>query len=327
MRLLVVAILMTSIARADDCHSQIMIVLDRSCSMNDPPKPGGTRTKWELAGLALQKVTTDYAGKLDFGLIMFPDQTGMNCLQDGPIYVNVGPGNESKVVSTVMSTMPTGPCVTDIKPAFDQVSTDPAFAQAFTGSGPRRFVLFISDGMQTCGGNDKAIADSIKKLYDNGYPSYIVGFGNGVDPMALDQFATAGGVPRAVSGDGGGRLYYQADDAQQLDDALAKIVGTIAAEFTVCPGVPCPDSRCFQAGTECMMGFCQSPAPSPGTTNTTGTSGGSSGGDGGREGSSSTSGCGCDLGGAATSIPMLPFLFFFAWRVHRRFTGGERNPR
>src|SRR3954465_14780519 len=104
MRIFLVAMLMISAARADDCHSQIMIVLDRSCSMNMPPKPGGTQTKWELAGLALQKVTTNYAGKLDFGLIMFPDQTGMDCNQDGPIYVNVAPGQESTLVTKVMST-------------------------------------------------------------------------------------------------------------------------------------------------------------------------------------------------------------------------------
>src|SRR5581483_246789 len=135
-------------AAADDCHSNLMIVLDRSCSMQNPPQPGGTMSKWQLAGLALQKITTKYNGMLDFGLIMFPDQTGMNCLQDGAIYVNVGPGNESKLVSTVMSTMPTGACVTDIKPGVDQVSMDPVFAQKFAGMGARSFVLFISDGMQ-----------------------------------------------------------------------------------------------------------------------------------------------------------------------------------
>src|SRR5438128_2233373 len=189
MRVLVAMLLLAPLAHADDCHSDLMIVLDRSCSMNMPPKPGGTQTKWELAGLALQSATTKYAGKLDFGLIMFPDQTGMDCLQDGPIYVNVGPGNETAVVNKVMSTKPTGPCVTDIKPAIDQVSKDPAYAMPFAG-GARHFVLFISDGEQTCGGGNNQIAASVKALYDNGYPTYIVGFGDGVSPAALDQFAS-----------------------------------------------------------------------------------------------------------------------------------------
>jgi hypothetical protein len=36
--------------------------------MNRPPKAGVMQTKWELAGQALQKITTDYNGKLDLGL-------------------------------------------------------------------------------------------------------------------------------------------------------------------------------------------------------------------------------------------------------------------
>jgi MYXO-CTERM domain-containing protein len=323
-------------AAADNlCHSRLMIVLDRSCSMNMPPKKGGTQTKWELAGLALQTVTTKYQGMLDFGLIMFPDQTGMNCLQDGPIYVNVAPGNESKVVTTVMSTMPTGPCVTDIKPAVDQVSSDPAFGGLDGGTtggvGPRSFVLFISDGMQTCGGNANMIAASFQQLYDNGHPSYIVGFGDGVAPAALDQFAMAGGVPRKLgtdggTPDGGGRLYYQADDAQQLDDALDEIIGAVAAEFSVCPGVPCPDGRCFQAGASCVNGYCQAPEPDGGaSTGTSGSSTGSSGSStstsgatGGSSGSGgdlgtvnhgrATDGCGCGVGGEGAGSTL--FILF-----------------
>lgn len=292
-------------AAADDCHSNLMIVLDRSCSMQDPPKPGGTMSKWQLAGLALQKITTKYGGMLDFGLIMFPDQTGMNCVQDGPIYVGVGPGNESKLVTTVMSTMPTGPCVTDIKPAIDQVATDPVFAHKYTGLGPRSFVLFISDGMQTCGGNDNMIAASFGALDANGYPSYIVGFGGQVAPAALDQFATAGGVPRAA-GDGGGRLYYQADDAAGLDAALDAIVGAVvSAEFSSCPGPPCPDGKCFAPGQTCVNGSCI--GPSSGSDAGAGSGDGGSGGSGGT-GGKGASGCNCNLGGAG-AVPPLALLF------------------
>jgi MYXO-CTERM domain-containing protein len=316
MRVLVALLIFAASARADDCHSAVMIVLDRSCSMNQPPQPGGTQTKWELAGLALQTATTKYNGKLDFGLIMFPDQTGMDCLQDGPIYVNVGPGHESDVVTKVMSTMPTGPCVTDIKPAFDQVSKDPAYATKFAG-GARHFVLFISDGEQTCGGGNNQIAASIKALYDNGYPTYIVGFGGDVSPAALDQFATAGGLARpSPSPDMGGHLYYQADDGASLTAALDQIIGGSVGEFS-CPGAPCPDGRCFEAGLVCAGGFCQ-PSPPPNTT--TGTNGGSGGDGGGSTGGGSTGGgstgggstggpghstggCGCDVAGT-TSAPL-----------------------
>ncbi len=306
MRILVALLLLASSGRAlaDDCHSNVMFVIDRSCSMQQPPQPGGTMSKWTLAGLALQKVTTKYTGQLDFGLIMFPDQTGQSCLQDGPIYVNVGPGNESKVVTTVMSTMPNGPCVTTIKPAFDQVSTDPVFKSKYAGTGPRSFVLFISDGMQTCGGNDAAIVSSISALYNNGYDSYIVGFGGQVAPAALDMFATAGGVPRAT-GDAGGHLYYQADDAAGLDAALDEIVGSVVhTEFASCPGVPCPDGRCFASGQVCSGGFCVAPS-SGGDLSGVGGNGDGGGGPGGH----GASGCGCHVG-ARAPVPPSALVFF-----------------
>jgi hypothetical protein len=301
-------LLVAAPVRADDCHSNLMIVLDRSCSMNMPPKPGGAKTKWTLAGEALQTVTTKYNGQLDFGLIMFPDQTGQDCNQDGPIYVNVGPGNESSVVMKVMSTMPTGPCVTNIKPAFDQVSTDPRYKTPYTGNGPRGFVLFISDGQQTCGGSNKQIEQSVAALYTNGYPTYVVGFGGDVDPAALNQFAMAGGVPRAGgSADGGTPLYYQADDAQQLNDALDAIVGAVStAEFGGCPGIPCPDGRCFLMQSTCVSGFCTTPGSGGGDMGLTG------GGDGGNgNGKGTGSGCNCNLGGAAAGgAPLVGILMF-----------------
>ncbi len=285
--------------------------------MQQPPTAGGTMSKWQLAGLALQKVTTKYQGKLDFGLIMFPDQTGQACMQDGPIYVPVGPGNETKIVNTVMKTAPNGPCVTDIKPAFDQVSTDPVFAHPYSGTGPRSFVLFISDGKQTCGGNDAMIAASVMGLFANGYPSYIVGFGGQVDPAALDQFASAGGVPRAT-GDAGGNQYYQADDAASLDAALDEIVGgVVVSEFSSCPGPPCPDNRCFSA-LVCSGGYCVPPSSS--------SNDGFGGGDmnagvGGGPGGATKGGCGCELG-ARPSAPLfalaLVALLMFGRSLRRR---------
>jgi MYXO-CTERM domain-containing protein len=309
--LTVLALLSFALARparaADPCKSNLMIVLDRSCSMQKPPKAGVTQSKWQIAGAAIQTLTTKYMGKLDFGLIMFPDETAQSCLQDGNIYVNVGPDRETQVVSAVMGTQPNGPCVTDIKPAFDQVETDPAFATKYDGTGPRGFVLFISDGEQTCGGTNAQITASIKKLYDDGWPSYVVGFGGAVSPAALGMFATAGGVG-PVSGDGGARGYYQADDAASLDAALDQIAGAVlAGEFTGCAGVPCPDGRCFVSGEQCVSGSCIAPtSPIDASANGDGGSLGGDGGLGGHQGS----GCSCKVGGAGA--PGLGALLLFA---------------
>lgn len=286
--------------------------------MQKPPKAGGAMSKWQIAGAAIDKLTTQYKGMIDFGLIMFPDQTGQDCLQDGPIYVNVGTNNEAKIASTLSTTQPNKPCVTDIKPAFDQVSTDPAYAMPYTGAGPRGFVLFVSDGAATCGGTPTQIVQSIQKLYNEGYPSYIVGFGGAVDAVSLDQFAMAGGVPRATTADGGGELFYRADDAAGLDAALGEIASAVVAtEFGGCPGLPCPDGRCFGNG-ECVSGFCYS-SQSDASATVTGDAGNGNGPHAG-----TTSGCGCDLS-SPRALPagwivlaVLAELAFAALRVRSR---------
>ena len=79
--------------------------------MQDPPMTGGAKSKWDIAGEAINTLTTKYAGRIDFGLIMFPDQTGMACVQDGPIYLTVAPAQETMVVSTITGTQPTNPLV------------------------------------------------------------------------------------------------------------------------------------------------------------------------------------------------------------------------
>jgi len=297
-------------ARAADCHSNLMIVLDRSCSMNQKPKASVMQSKWEIAVAAITKLTTKYAGKLDFGLIMFPDQTTDSCLQDGPIYLNVAPGQEGQFPAKLTAAAPGAPCTTPIKPGIDQVSTDPVFAMPYVAGNRRSFVLFISDGRQTCGGNVAAIETSVKALFTNGYPTYVVGFGGGVDPMGLNTFAQAGGVPRQLIGDAGTNLYYQADDAMSLDQALDAIAGEVvgAGEFiTGCSGTPCPDGRCFGAGETCIDGACVGPDMSAGAGGGDGDMGGGGGGGGGGGNGGGADGCACAVGRGA-SLPLYGLL-------------------
>jgi hypothetical protein len=49
----------------------LLLVLDRSCSMTQPAGPGAT--KWQAAVAAINTLTTTYNGKIRFGLSMFPD--------------------------------------------------------------------------------------------------------------------------------------------------------------------------------------------------------------------------------------------------------------
>ena len=71
-----------------------MVVLDRSCSMDDA-LAGTTTTKWQAAVAALDHAMTAHATDVRWGLTLFPDTTGWRCTQDAiPIPIaddNAGP--------------------------------------------------------------------------------------------------------------------------------------------------------------------------------------------------------------------------------------------
>src|SRR5262249_34917299 len=98
----------------------LLVVLDRSCSMNS--KVGGV-PKWDSAVAAITELTAAYAGQVDFGLTMFPDREGEKCTQ-GAIPLPVGPGNEPAIDALLTAALspadpnhPGDPCGTPIDTA------------------------------------------------------------------------------------------------------------------------------------------------------------------------------------------------------------------
>jgi hypothetical protein len=309
-------------ARADPvCDANLMIVLDRSCSMQERPGGRGTPTKWQIAQETLAMLTTTFGNRLRFGLILFPDRTGGRqgyCVQDGPIPVNVGPNRGDQIVAAIANTTPSGPCVTDIDAAMGQVSRDPEYAATSPQPGRRSYVLLLTDGEQSdsCGGpaaRDPITVQAIEALYAHGYPTYIVGFGGEVSTTSLDSFAAAGGVPRV-----GMPRYYQADTAADLLAVLQGIAGNIAGDEFSCRGTPCPDGRCFGAGEVCSDGACTTPGTgSGGSGGTSGLGAGGRASPGPGSDGAAQAGMGDPVGGHAMGQPAC------ACRVTAR---GESNP-
>lgn len=206
----------------DAVPPNLLINLDRSCSMTSKV---GTKTKWEIAVDAIAKMLSNYKDKLRFGLTMFPDTVTPSCKQD-KIPIPVAAGNESKIQFMLISALqksdanfPSGPCVTNIDTAMEQVAKDPALADTTRAS----YVLLITDGKQAgCSdaGGDKGTTQIITDLYKKqGVATFVIGFGTGVDPAQLNIFADAGGVPASDPT----TRYYKAEDQQTLDTALAAI--------------------------------------------------------------------------------------------------------
>jgi hypothetical protein len=174
----------------------LLIVLDRSCSMTDVI---GGKTKWQIAVAELTQLMTTYAGKIRFGITLFPDRVMPNCTQS-TIPFDPAPGNETpigmllnKSLATTDMYYPNGPCVTNIDSAIAQASMEPAFSDTTRKS----FALLLTDGEQS-----------------------------GCNAAGGTQFANAGGVPNS------GPAYYDATDQASLDAALLKIANeTLSCDF------------------------------------------------------------------------------------------------
>jgi hypothetical protein len=219
-------------AKVEPIPPNVLVVLDRSCSMNNP----AGNTKWSIAVKALNQLTTDFAGKIRFGLTMFPDLEGGNCGQ-GAIPIPVGVGNEKAIQDLLTASLvnadpyfPNGPCVTNIDTAIDQASKEPALADALRDS----FLVLISDGKQSadCGGNagDTKTEQYIGDLFNTkGVPTFVIGFDVDIDATQMNEFAVAGGVPNS-----GMTKYYNAADQMSLDAALKAIaLKTLSCTYTL----------------------------------------------------------------------------------------------
>jgi hypothetical protein len=297
----------------------MLIVLDRSCSMKGVPV-GDSKTKWELALGAINKLITDLKGKLRFGLTLFPDQTGSDCEQD-QIPIPTGDDNEAAIAALLAASDYSGPCVTNIHTAMSQAATDPGFKDTTR----RSFVLLITDGQQVCTtGSDADTEQTITQMFSGLILTYVVGFGSAVDPTALNAFAKAGGTAKS-----GTPSYYQANNSAELDSVLAAIGEQVDIdEFGGCPGVPCPDGRCAVSGQVCVNGFCGKPIPDGGALGLDGGGGPGDGsvgdGSGGGDGLSRVrEGCDCGVSGGMPASIGLALVLLLLWLALGR---GIRRP-
>ena len=230
---------------AEVAPPNLLIMLDRSCSMNAAPDtkvdagPGGKlKTKWEIAQSAIATLTKQYKGKIRFGLELFPDVAGDVCDQAVPVPVPVAANQESTINDLLfealtnkgagMNYFPNYPCVTNINYA---VATS---VGQLTDSTRKNFSILMTDGAQSgcampdAGDSDIYTKTIIANQHAAGVDTFVIGFGGGVDKTALNSFALAGGQPNPAAPPDAGAdptppFYYDAADEAQLTAALASI--------------------------------------------------------------------------------------------------------
>jgi hypothetical protein len=209
----------------------MLIVLDRSCSMKDDVM--GT-PKWDLAVQALTLLTTEYVDEIRFGLTLFPDIDPPSCGQLD-IEIPVGDGNEAAIQDLLAASLvendpfyPDGPCVTNIDTAIEQAGTEASFNDTERPS----YILLLTDGRQAgcndAGGDNGTLQMITDYNQMRSIATFVVGFGGEVSPDDLNEFAVAGGYPaNDASCMPDACQFYKAEDGTSLEAVLDAIAGQI----------------------------------------------------------------------------------------------------
>jgi hypothetical protein len=201
----------------------VLLVVDKSASMNDPMTIGGRRSKLQDAQDALSRMLRQSEGTIRFGWMAFPADDICE-----PGYVSVPCGADS---------------VPDIQQAIDELagsggtptgtSLEAANAHENLHDLSRSgYVVLITDGLPTCpAGNGRLVTEedcqralqAVEDLYAGSIETFVVGLGealNDSNPDLLNEMAETGGRRRAET-----IKYYQANSLTQLELNLEDIVG------------------------------------------------------------------------------------------------------
>ena len=209
---------------AEAVPPNVLIVLDKSGSMDNNI---GNMTKFEIAQGAIATLLTNYGATVRFGLSLYPSNSGCgNGLIDVPIDV----GTEVAINTAINVVATAGP--NGSTPIGDSLDSYRSYV-GLQDAGRQNFILLITDGEETCGGDGETAAGA---LFAQAPPvrTFVVGFGSGVDPDSLNAMAVAGDTALA----NGPPFYYQADNAADLNMALDDIGGAVLSCTYTLSGTP-----------------------------------------------------------------------------------------
>jgi hypothetical protein len=266
-----VAILVAGEARAADdttmscTPARAMIVLDKSSSMVTGSIDGVP--KWDIAVDALDDVLRVHETRAEIGLMLFP--SAGEC---SPGQIDVPPqlGQRANIMAALAEPPPDAGNWTPMSQTLDAARDMPVFSDPMR----KRYVILVTDGWQWCSPYDPETrldpVASVQRLTERGIVTYVVGLGDSVDPIALNQMAVEAGTaltgcdPSGDTPTAESPCYYRADSANQLVFALDEIALALSNETcdgvdndcngTIDDGCACPSGMTRSCGT--TMGLC-----------------------------------------------------------------------
>jgi MYXO-CTERM domain-containing protein len=249
----------------------VLIILDRSGSMLDPPGTTGTTSKWDIANMAIQQLLMTYGAQLPFGVLTFQSSGGCT---DFTMEAVVPPANNNQtaILSAIAAT--SGPAgSTNTGEGVDKGVSMLTSALTMDPSRPGAYIILITDGQPNCNAGDSSgmatfTTSRIANALTKGIKTFVVGFGQlycsasgmppcdpGSDAGNMQAMAMAGGEP-CTGSSCNGFAFYAADSATSLNNAIAAISSTITTELGGSCDDSCYSNGCPNAGQVCLQSMC-----------------------------------------------------------------------
>lgn len=200
---------LTSLCFAED--SYVLFLLDASGSMADPIEG---KTKLDIAKESLSSALSEIPAEIPVGLRVYGHISDKsislveNCRKATELIVPIEKGAKDLIKSKALSYSPKGN--TPIALSLSKAPED------FPGVDAKRYIVLISDGVETCGGDPIAVIEDLKT---KGFKVVIHTVGLDVDQKTraqLQQIASAGGG-----------MYLEAKNAAELGSSLKTITEDI----------------------------------------------------------------------------------------------------
>ncbi|MBI3074223.1 MAG: VWA domain-containing protein [Deltaproteobacteria bacterium] len=232
-------------------YPNVMILLDRSGSMDTAPSSSTSQSKFTIAKAAINSIVSARQAQISFGLMSFPGTTGSCSVAQ--LHADVAPNNWSPIQTALSALRTTG--ATPMIAALNAAIQLPSLRFAAR----RNFVVLLTDGQESCASNStNGPVTAVTALANDGIKTFVVGFGGAVSPTTLNKMANAGGTARAgcnpnsTSATATNNCYYQADDPTSLTAALDAIGRNVGNE--ICDGL---DNDCNNKIDEGLKRPCQ----------------------------------------------------------------------
>lgn len=167
----------------------VVIVLDKSSSMITGSIDDVA--KWDVARQAINGVLETYEAEARFGLMTFPSPS-----QCGPGKMVIAPelDRAAEITEALVAPPPSAGNWTPIAQSLDALAASNAFAGATGG----KYAILITDGWQWCSPYDPgerfAGDDAVAELTAQGVSTFIIGFGESVDTLAMTSMALIAGT-------------------------------------------------------------------------------------------------------------------------------------